>query len=175
MRRLSLYSCAVGIDIDLGLERFYEGDEESWTRALEAIVESGVTNLVRDVIPGAKSARVYEASRSGGAVAGRWLTAAQAKPLLAEVRRIAKAGGCVSYSYDELEALGVECQALELIYDRKRTGLRDRIALPLSRTPVGVDDLAHTTRQWDDWDKRANLVCTMHDVATRYRLVVHYG
>lgn len=38
----------MGISMNLGLRRFYRAEDENWPRALEAIVASGWTNVVRD-------------------------------------------------------------------------------------------------------------------------------
>lgn len=182
----------MGLVIDLGLCRFYEPGDERWPKALEAIVASGMTTLVRDVIPaiveaGRKSPlRVYEAKRVGDCVVGGWLPADEAKPLLDEFAEIQEAGGYASYSWDELGELGVELQTLEVLFDdrplplssmdelrnlQRRLGC-ETITLP-GCSEVKVVDLDKWTEQWDDWDDMANLVCAIHGMATRHRLIVH--
>lgn len=184
----------MGLVIDLGLQRFYEPNDERWTKALDAIVEMGITSVVRDVIgPGRSeaadwlSARVYEAKRIGRDVKGRWLSATEAKPLLDELAtEIEQAGGYASYSWDELEELGVELQTLELVLDEREPPLsetdelrnlarrlgHETITLP-GYSEVRVGDLIKSNRQWDDWDDMSNTVCAIHSVAIRHRMIVH--
>ncbi|MEO8702745.1 MAG: hypothetical protein ABI867_22060 [Kofleriaceae bacterium] len=165
--------------IDVGLSRFYAADDANWPKALEALVASKLTKLVRDVIPGPTPKRgkaplrVYEAKQTGKQVVGRWLDAKEAKPLLVEWAAVEKVGGSASWSFDDFEALHVDCQQLELIYDKPRVLAPNPVTLPGQRLPVKCDDLAHTTRQWQDWDREAAIVCMMHDIATRHRLIMH--
>jgi hypothetical protein len=167
----------MGLCIDLGLSRFYSHDDDNWPKALEALVESKLTDLVRDVIVGPKPKRgkapmrVYEAKRVRGNVVGRWLDAAEAKPLLAEWNEVAESGSSANWSWDDFESLSVDCQELELVYDKKRFLPPDLVTLPGITEQVKCDDLAHTTLQWEDWDDEARIVCVMHDIATRPRLI----
>lgn len=169
----------MGLCIDLGLSRFYSHDDDNWPKALEALVEAKLTKLVRDVIVGPKPKRgkapmrVYEAKRVGKKVIGRWLDAVEAKPLLVEWNAVEKAGGSANWSWDDFESLHIDAQELELVYDKKRMLAPDLVTFPGISSQLKCDDLAHTTRQWQDWDHEAAIVCMMHDIATRHRLVVH--
>jgi hypothetical protein len=173
----------MGITIDLGLSRFYYTDEASWPKALEALVESKLTNTVRDVMPGPKPKRgkrplrVYEAKRVKTKVVGRWLDDAEATPLLTDWNLVVKAGGSACWSYDDFEALGISTQQLELVYDKKPSPLAalipDLVTLPGVGSDVRCADVTKSTRQWSDFDRECALVCMMHDIATRHRLVVH--
>lgn len=172
----------MGLVIDLGLSRFYKPDDAQWPAALNAVVASGMTAVVRDVV----GARVYEARRVGREVEGRWLPADEAKPIFDELAELQEVGASASFSWNELEELGVEPQTLELVFDERpsplstmdtirntqRLGGYEIISLPGS-LEVKVGDLRKSADQWDDWDDMSNLVCAIQRIAIRHRMIVH--
>lgn len=170
----------MGLVIDLGLPRFYMHDDENWPKAITALVAAGFTTHLRDVIAPDTDligARVFEAKRIGETVESRWLTSAEAEPIIAELRELYDAGGSSpSFSWQELDELGViDIQRLAVpVGDGKIPYPYGEIVLPgCDGRSSRVMDLHRANRAWDDWDENSNAVIHLMEFALRHHMLIH--
>lgn len=165
----------MGLVMNIGLARFFDCDptEEAWTAALHRIVETGVTDLVRDVIAADPFAggRVYEARRGLHGVEGRFLTDEEAAPLHHGLAEVASFGRYASWSWDELDELDLMLQSLGVVYDREPHWEPEKVVIMHERGPVRMHDLRQAARQFYG-DNMHDLVVTMLAVAGDFRIIV---
>ncbi|MEM6291642.1 MAG: hypothetical protein AAGA54_10265 [Myxococcota bacterium] len=169
----------MGLVVDLGLERFFYGKPpEDRVNVLEALIETGYCTMVREVAtengrvvsPGTP---VFEARRTGQSIVTRTLDAAEAKPILDEVREVfADTGSYASFSWDQLEELGghdVHNLAIDFDggdewaqFDLRIAGERQRV-ISLDRSQLNFTRGAPL----------CEAAWAFHWLARRHRLVVH--
>ena len=161
----------MGLCINLGLERFYYGDEPGRLEAIERLVRDGFAPILREVFV---DGRVFEARRHEDRVESRWLSVSERAPVLADIeRRIGRPSAYASFSWDQLEELGVgpiQDLAFEIADSAPRA-----VTLPKHDGPSKIMHVTDSLMSWPeapDADDTA-LVLSMHWLASEHHLIVH--
>lgn len=162
----------MGLCVDLGLERFYYGDEPGRLEAIERLVRDGFAPILREVFA---DGRVFEARRHEDRVESRWLSASERAPLLADIERlIGRPSAYASFSWEQLEELGVgpiQDLAFEIADSAPRA-----VTLPKHDGPSKIMHVTDSLMSWPEGSPDADdtaLVLSMHWLASEHHLIVH--
>jgi len=164
--------------VSLGLYNFFYDQPDKLPAAVASLVEAGYTTLVREIVSSSRelgSARVLEVNRQKRSVKSRWLDAAEAKPILADVGKVyAKHDTFVSFSWDRLDAIGAyEVHPLALTLDGPTAPPPEGIELPGVSERLHTADLKASLRNWGARDPQARGATAFHKLAQKHRLIVH--
>ncbi len=166
--------------VSLGLGGYTNDDRAASEKLLRAIVKCGATTLVREVLWShavlgePPYAEVLEAATVGGKIKNRVLPAAEAKPILKDVRAFArKEGTFATFPYNDpvFSGYAVNVQDLALVADGARPP-PDRVALGLDRK-LRIIDLDVALRTGRAATVLSGFATRLHLLAKRHRLVVH--
>ncbi len=164
--------------VDLGLGRFRspEAAPDSVAALLVALVASGHTTLVREVID-LDEARVLEVAAGSPAPVERWLDAAAAAAIVAAVKQHFNTHGPqVRFSTDELRRLGVvDLPDLALVLDRPAPESGPAAVTLTAGTEVRLIDVDASLRTWAEKSKPVRRVASLLALAKKHRLIVHVG
>jgi hypothetical protein len=169
--------------VDVGLSRYFYGADDlaEWKESVCALVELGLTDVVRDVLSAESDfcddAIVWEARRDGDEVVGRELSGGQAQVIPDAIR------GCyddwdsyAGFSWDQLEDVGAwAVQDLAVRFDdaeRKQEMLE--LVFPGKSDSSRVISLARSWKNWED-DRllASHIAFAFHQLAWEHRLIVH--
>ena len=168
----------MSLTVSLGLESF-ASDRAGVEALLIALVRIGATTCVRHTIPAhaglveaGAAAIVLEAVRLGRKVVCRELPPAEARPVLKDLRAVARSRGTFAqFSWEQVEHKEIFDLALTLD-GRSPPEVTERIELgPSAR--VRLVDLARSSRNWLAARGQVGIAKHLHAVARKHRLIVH--
>lgn len=158
--------------VSLGLSRFYYSDPKGQRAAARALVESGTTNLLRELLGELDDPTLLEVRRGPEGVEERIVAPEEAEPIFTALRRTyAKSGSYASFSWDQTEKLGIwDAAALAMSLDPPD---RRRVSLPGVREELSVIDLARSARNYTRRHPQCTAARALHRLAQELSMVVH--
>ena len=160
----------MGLCIDLGLERFYYGDEAGCIEAVEMLVRAGFTPVLREVF---EDGRVFEARRVNDGVESGWLSTSESAPILADIESsIGRPTAGASFSWEQLGDLNVG-PIQDLAFEVEEAAPRE-VELPKCEQAVKIMHVSDSVMSWPDVDDAAvGCVLSIHWLASTHHLIVH--